>query len=78
MRELACEIGLELVGGFAHGCGGAPTRTSPGTELDPHNAGVVAVDPDRTDGRCDQGMVARIHERSVGQGVRPAQAEKSQ
>jgi len=29
------------------------------------------------DGRCDQDMVARIHGTSVGQGERPAQAEKS-
>lgn len=37
----------------------------------------IVFEPSKADGRCDQGMVARIHERSVGQGERLAQAEKS-
>lgn len=47
------------------------------TQRDADDPMCIAHDQYPANGRCDQGMVARIHEYSVGQGKRPAQAEKS-
>ena len=75
--EFSCKIGFELIGGAAQGGGFPAPLGALRAYFDADQHIGIAFDADRADGRCDQGMVARIHTNSVGQGERPAQAEKS-